>query len=72
MSAERKVGRPKLADGRRKTVTLDTQTIEAGERLGHGNLSLGIRLALSPAQAPGPVSPTLQGASPDDTVLPAS
>ena len=47
MSAERKVGRPKLADGRRKTVTLDTQTIERGEALGNGNLSLGIRLALS-------------------------
>ena len=48
MNEPRKAGRPKLADGRRKTVTLDTQTIERGEALGNGNLSLGIRLALSP------------------------
>ena len=52
MSIVRKpAGRPKLVpEGVRKTVLLDADTIQRGEALGGGNLSLGIRKALSPAQ----------------------
>lgn len=46
--SKREPGRPKLVpDGVRKTVLLDAGTIERGELLGGGNLSLGIRKALS-------------------------
>ena len=74
MSAERKPsGRPKLQDGIRKAVTLDLATVEAAEKLGNGNLSLGIRIALSrPLQAPDPASPASPDALPDDSVQPAS
>lgn len=47
--SKREPGRPKLVpDGVRKTVLLDAATIERGEMLGGGNLSLGIRKALEP------------------------
>lgn len=61
MSTEtNKGGRPKLVpEGIRKTVLLDANTIQRAEVLGEGNISLGIRRALSPdlgtsaqAQAP--------------------
>ena len=73
MSAERKPsGRPRLADGIRKTVTLDAQTVAAAELLGGGNLSRGIRRAFNPRQVPCPASPASPGASPADTAQPAS
>lgn len=44
-------GRPtKLADGKRLNVYLDSRSFEAATRLGDGNLSLGIRLALDASE----------------------
>lgn len=45
-------GRPRLPDSVRKTIVLDRTTIAAAEQLGGGNLSLGLRRAVSLAQAP--------------------
>ena len=45
-------GRPPLTEGikaKRIMVTLDPTAIDAGRKLGEGNLSLGIRRALSQA-----------------------
>lgn len=44
-------GRPtELADGKRINVYLDSRSLESATRLGNGNLSLGIRLALDASE----------------------
>lgn len=49
---KRSPGRPPITEGhkaKRVMVTLDPTAIDAGRKLGEGNLSLGIRRALSQA-----------------------
>ena len=74
MSAERKVGKPRLYADVLKTVTvrLSEEEIAWARFIGHGNLAAGVRKALSLNQAPGPVSPTSPDASQPGSVPPAS
>ena len=74
MSAERKGGRPRKGAEvmRNVTVRLSDEEIAWAKFLGKNEVSAGVRIALSLTQAPGPVSPTLPGASLPGSVPPAS
>ena len=48
---KRTVGRPSEIDGKRVNVYLDAKSIEVAARLGGGNVSEGIRIALQRADS---------------------
>jgi post-segregation antitoxin (ccd killing protein) len=46
---KRPAHRPASIDAKRVNVTLDQQTIEAARKIGNGNVSAGIRIAVKEA-----------------------
>ena len=73
MNEAKKPGRPLTGETKMmpRTVKLDDATVERGRALGEGNLSLGIRRALSPRQDAAPVSQSSPDSSPPGSVQPA-